>query len=109
MAISSKVIRLLLSRSGGYCGNPACHSDLFPFFEDKTITNVEELAHIIGQSKGGPRGNNSLPLEDRDEYENIILLCPTCHAKIDKNPELYPLKIVKKWKKEHQNMMSEIN
>jgi hypothetical protein len=82
MAISEKVKRLLLSRSGGYCGNPECHLDLFPFFEDKKITNFEELAHIIGQKIEGPRGNNLLPLEDRDEFDNIILLCPICHTKI---------------------------
>jgi len=102
MAISSKVKRLLLSRSGGYCGNPECQSDLFPFFENRSITNVEELAHIIGQKKGGPRGDNDMPLNDRDEYDNIILLCPTCHRKIDKNPDLYPDSIVKKWKEEHE-------
>ena len=91
MSISNKVQRKLLAASGGFCGNPSCHRYLFDFFETGEITNIEELAHIIGQKKEGPRGENELSLSERDEFDNIILLCPTCHTIIDKNPQLYPI------------------
>ena len=64
MAIKEKVKRKLLASSGGFCTNPECHNDLFPFFETGEITNVEELAHIIGQKEKGPRGGSDLPLEE---------------------------------------------
>jgi len=102
MSISSITKRLLLARSGGYCQNPECNSDLYPHFEDGTITNVEELAHIIAQKEDGPRGENAKPLSNRDEYDNIILLCPTCHSKIDKNPDKYSVETLHKWKGEHE-------
>jgi hypothetical protein len=54
MSIEAKTKRLLLARSGGFCGNPNCNADLYPLFESREITNVEELAHIIGQSEDGP-------------------------------------------------------
>lgn len=101
MSISSEVKRKLLASSGGYCGKPDCHTELFPFFESKKITNIEELAHIIGQKKNGPRGENELPLNQRDEFENIILLCPVCHTIIDKNPHLFPDNVIKQWKTNH--------
>ena len=102
MSISDKVKRKLLAASGGYCGNPNCHRNLFDFFETGEITNIEELAHIIGQKEDGPRGKEDLPLSQRDEFDNIILLCPTCHTIIDKNPKLYPKETVRKWKREHE-------
>ncbi|MBN2595657.1 MAG: hypothetical protein JXR82_02620 [Marinifilaceae bacterium] len=102
MSIKEKVKRKLWASSGGYCAKPDCHTDLFPFFEDKIITNIEELAHVVGQKKDGPRGNTSLPLIDRDEFENIILLCPTCHTTIDKNPKLYSESTILQWKNNHE-------
>ena len=101
MSISTEVKRKLWASSGGYCGKPDCHADLFPFFESGEITNIEELAHIIGQRENGPRGKNNLPISQRDEFENIILLCPTCHTTIDKNPQLFPNDTIKQWKKNH--------
>lgn len=108
MSISTKVQRKLLAASGGFCGNPSCHRNLFDFFETGEVKNIEELAHIIGQKKEGPRGNDDLPLSERDEFDNIILLCPTCHTIIDKNPRLYPVDTIKRWKREHQQSIEEL-
>lgn len=102
MSISTKVQRKLWASSGGYCGNPGCHCELLPFFESGKITNIEEMAHIIGQKEDGPRGDDELPLNERDEFENIILLCPTCHTMVDKNPELFSKETIIQWKKNHQ-------
>lgn len=102
MSISSGVRRKLWAASGGYCGNPDCHKDLFALSDSGKILNIEELAHIIGQSQDGPRGEEELSQNERDDFENIILLCPTCHTLIDKNPELYTVEIVREWKKKHE-------
>ena len=108
MAISVRVQRKLLATSGGYCGNPACHRNLFDFFETGEITNVEEMAHIIGHKENGPRGEDEMPLSERDEFDNIILLCPTCHTTIDKNPKLYPKETIRKWKREHEESIKSL-
>jgi hypothetical protein len=108
MAISDKVKRRLWASSGGFCAKPDCHADLFPFFENGAITNIEELAHIIGQKKNGPRGDNSMPLDERDEFENIVLLCPTCHTIIDKNPDLFPETTIIEWKANHESSIKKL-
>lgn len=59
------------------------------------------MAHIIGQKEDGPRGEDELPLNERDEFENIILLCPTCHTMVDKNSDIYPKETLLQWKKNH--------
>jgi hypothetical protein len=108
MAISEKVKKRLWAYSGGFCAKPDCHAELFPFFENGAITNIEELAHIIGQKKNGPRGDNSMPLDERDEFENIVLLCPTCHTIIDKNPDLFPETTIIKWKANHESSIRKL-
>lgn len=77
-------------------------------FDDGTITRIDELAHIIGQQKHGPRGDNDLPLSQRDEFDNLIVLCPTCHTMVDKDPQAYPAELLKKWKTEHVNSIKNI-
>jgi len=101
MAIKEKVKRKLWATSGGFCAKPDCHADLFPFFENGQITNIEELAHIIGQKLKGPRGDGDLELSEIDEFDNIVLLCPTCHTIIDKNPEIFPDELIHTWKSKH--------
>lgn len=108
--ISDAVKRKLWASSAGYCCNPSCHRDLFPLFQDGSITCIDELAHIIGKREKGPRGGNSLSLLQRDEFDNLIVLCPDCHTMIDKNPQTFTVELIKKWKKEHgdaiKNLMS---
>lgn len=89
--------------SGGYCGNPRCHCELLPLFETGEITNIEEIAHIIGHKEDGPRGHDNTSLNERDEFENLILLCPNCHTIIDKNPELFPKETIRQWKRNHSD------
>jgi len=98
---------MLWMRSGGFCQNPGCHSDLITLFADGSISTVDELAHVIGQSTKAPRGTSSMDPADRDEYENIIILCPTCHTLADKNPSQFPVEMLLKWKQEHEDSIKQ--
>ena len=105
MAISLNSQRFLWARSGGFCQNPACNSDFFVIFADGKVTSTAELSHVIGRSKRGPRGDNELSAEERDECENIILLCPTCHTLVDKNPRQFPAETLCEWKRSHEHVI----
>jgi hypothetical protein len=54
-----------------------------PFLE-RTI-NLGEQAHIAGatDAKGSPRGQSSVPLDERNDVENLVLLCLECHKIVD--------------------------
>jgi hypothetical protein len=67
-----------------------------------------EMAHIVAQSEGGPRGNYSLPLSERDGYENLILLCPNDHARIDNNVEEWPVDRIRAEKLKHERWAQEL-
>ena len=97
--------RRLWGDSGGYCGNPACRTYLFP--EDLDV-DFGELAHVIPASPGGPRSVSSeeVSLESRAHHGNLILLCANCHTVIDKASKAYPSETLYRWK---QNRVAEIH
>ncbi|MCH7778233.1 MAG: hypothetical protein IH878_17140 [Gemmatimonadetes bacterium] len=57
---------------------------------------------MVAKSPSGPRTSHKLPRAQRDEYDNIILLCPSCHALIDKNPKEYSVEMLQSWKARHE-------
>jgi len=98
MAISETDIKLLWGRAAGTCSNPECRYDLTVVGEKQNY-NVGEMAHVIARNESGPRGKaGGAP----DTYDNLILLCPTCHTHIDKCPDEYPEALLKRWKTEHE-------
>lgn len=105
MAISDRVKRQLWASSSGLCQNPKCRKDLFLVFADGAITSIDELAHVIAKKPDGPRGNDETPPTERDEFENIIVLCPSCHSTIDKAPQQFPSELLLEWKRAHQEIV----
>lgn len=100
MTISDNDYKLLWGRAAGICSNPDCREDLTILLEDTRAYNVGEMAHVIARSSAGPRG---VPEGGSDTYDNLLLLCPTCHRKVDKAPEgTYPTEILHTWKSEHE-------
>lgn len=66
---------------------------------------IGEEAHIVAREFKGPRGDSPLSEEQRDEYSNLILLCPTDHTIIDKIPagvEQYPVALLLQIKRDHE-------
>lgn len=102
MTISDSDAKLLWGRAAAFCSNPSCRADL-SILSKQNPYNIGEMAHIIAKSPVGPRGANG---GGEDKYENLILLCPTCHRMIDKAPDGdYPEVTLYKWKSEHENFI----
>ena len=81
--------------------NPGCNDYLFREFEDGHVTSIEEQAHIIAHSDGGPRADTNLHISVRDEFDNLILLCRSCHGMIDKAPDNFSVDLLREWKVNH--------
>ena len=64
--------------------------------------HIAEMAHVIPHGEAGPR-HLERPSDDFDvdAFENLILLCPTCHTKVDKDPKAYPRNTLLDWKANH--------
>ncbi|WP_184999903.1 SAVED domain-containing protein [Salinisphaera japonica] len=62
-----------------------------------------ELAHNVGASKNGPRGDENRSEKLADDPKNLILLCRSCHGLIDKNNGRdYGESLLRQWKTEHE-------
>lgn len=96
----------LFANSGGYCQRPECNEPLFKTFKEKEI-HIAEIAHIISVNIGA-RARVELSTAEKGSYANLILLCPNCHTIIDKNEKDFPETLIKKWKIEHENRLSDI-
>lgn len=106
MAITAADKRILFQRSGNRCAYPRCTRELVLVdAESDDPTSVSEIAHIVAQELGGPRGTYPLPMEERDKYDNLILLCEQHHHYVDDNPETFPVEKLRRYKAEHEALI----
>ena len=78
---------------------------------DETETDdpsiVGDEAHIVAKEIGGPRGNSPLTAEERDHFDNLILLCKVHHKLIDDQPGTYTVEALHGMKDMHLRWVSE--
>lgn len=92
----------LWADSAGYCCNPICQNPLFVDVGMALTTHFGEIAHIIAASPGGPRGDATVPVPNRGERENLVLLCANCHTVVDKTPDSHPVEMLLAWKEQRR-------
>jgi hypothetical protein len=108
MSIGLKTHKLLWGRSGNKCAFEDCRHDLIA---DETETDDESVigdeAHIVAKSPDGPRGNSPLTEEERDKYDNLILLCRKHHKIIDDQFNFYTVDKLTEVKRTHEKWVKE--
>jgi len=80
----------LWAASAGRCN--LCNTSLLRDETTGVVIKTGEKAHVVGVSDGprSPRGQEDLPLKERNKAENLILLCEKHHTEVDKKVEEYP-------------------
>lgn len=68
---------------------------------------IGEEAHIISESRSGPRGLASVPGMDFDGYYNRILLCRIHHRIVDDQPHQYTVEKLRGIKSQHEQWVRE--
>ncbi|HDH04081.1 MAG TPA: hypothetical protein ENH22_00990 [Candidatus Campbellbacteria bacterium] len=99
--ILKKAIKLLWGRSHNRCA--ICQTELVAERKDGLSFPVGVMAHIEGENPDSARYNPDLDYPEKNCYENLILLCPTCHIKIDNDPQTFTVEKLKQIKNEHEN------
>lgn len=84
MSASELVKRAVWVRAGGRC--VICNQYLLLDHLDDTnaVRQIGEVAHVAAESEAGPRGASAVKVADRNEADNLILLCPNDHRGADK-------------------------
>lgn len=94
---------MLWGRAAGRCSKPDCRLDLY---EDETETDdptlVGENCHIIAESDDGPRADPSMPIDRRNSYANLILLCRNHHKIVDAQEGEYTVARLHEMKTVHE-------
>ncbi|KAK42866.1 hypothetical protein BG58_37730 [Caballeronia jiangsuensis] len=90
----------LYGKAAGRCS--ICSIKLF---EDQV--KLGEMAHMIAKRQRGPRGELLFD-GDLNSYENLILLCPTDHTRVDNDPDSYPLRLLRQLKADHERKVEQM-
>ena len=96
--IPEKDLKKLWGRAAGRCS--LCHDNVLPLI-DNNVDVIGDMAHVIAYKKDGARGEDGS--EYNNSYENLLLVCPTCHRIIDHNPLKYPSEVLFTKKQEWEN------
>lgn len=108
MSIQIKTHKMLWGCSGNLCAFPDCKKELvMDISETDDISVVGEEAHIVAREQYGPRGVSHLTSEQRDKYDNLILMCSIHHKVIDDHPDTYPSVLLHEYKKKHENWVKQ--
>lgn len=90
-------------KSGGRCEFNGCNEDLYTERLTLKPDKLANIAHIVAARPDGPRGDDPLPLEDRNNFENLMLVCLPHHSHFDKRyVDDYPVELLRKWKREQE-------
>jgi hypothetical protein len=92
-------IKTLFALSGNTCYYAGC---------EEVLTNPNwnsvnaEIAHICGEKPQAPRFDPRLSEKERNAFDNLMLMCPGCHTKIDRLlPSEHPPEVLREMKEKH--------
>lgn len=90
-------------RAGGRC--EYCNRYLLEDDYSGYSVNLAERAHIVGATDAprSPRGDANLPLSERDEIDNLMLLCREHHRVIDRLVAEHSVSGLRRMKREHED------
>lgn len=110
MAIPQPDVKVLWAKSGNCCA--ICRTPL-TFDGGSKAMPIGEQAHIKGDNPGNSKANASARYDaaqldsERNSYDNLILVCPTCHTKIDKDESTYTVDRLLNIKKSHEQRIAD--
>lgn len=84
VSVSTHDRKVLWAKSGGHCAKCRCPLVRQSGSPGDAHAVLGEECHIVSPVAGGPRSAEPLDRAMLDSYENLILLCPTDHALVDK-------------------------
>jgi len=103
MSVGYPIKLFLAMKSGNICAFKDCHKALTSDGVKSNPAVIGEAAHIYGESPGSARYQADMTDEERNHYDNLIYLCPSCHTKIDKQEQDYLADFLFSLKKEHES------
>jgi len=86
--INTQTQNLLWAVAAGRC--EYCNKLLYEDGIYHVIGNYSNIAHIHAVSENGPRHKSDMTTTEKNEIENLMLLCPEHHHMVDTQPDKFP-------------------
>lgn len=97
------VKRLVWVRAAGHCEQ--CGNDVTRDFRTGTTFNWAAVAHVLPASPQGPRApegyDEAAAQRHTSDPDNLMLLCPSCHARTDLDADGYPTHDLSRHHRDH--------
>lgn len=101
--IPDREMKLLSMMSGGVCAFRNCGKSLIESgtqLDDPVV--LGETAHIVADSRQGPRGDYPLDENERVKHTNLVFLCGEHHKIIDRQKRTYSVAVLRQMKIDHE-------
>lgn len=99
-------VKTLFALSGNRCSYRGCEQVL----TDPSWGAVNcDVAHIAGEASRAQRFDPTMSDADRRAFDNLMLLCPSCHRRIDSlQPDEHPVGLLREMKRQHESRVEPI-
>ena len=92
---STRTVKRLFAVSGNKCAFPDCRT---PLVDAAGGSVLGEICHIKGEKPGAARYDAAQTNKERQDFDNLILLCGVHHKIIDDNEQVYSVEKLREWK-----------
>lgn len=99
MPVSERVAKIVWGQCAARCC--ICKKELLFEAEGIVASLIGEVAHIVGETTAAARGVSQLSAKERNEAENLLLLCRDHHKIVDDDPNTYLVQWLHDCKTEH--------
>ncbi|HET6478833.1 MAG TPA: hypothetical protein VFG35_02150 [Actinoplanes sp.] len=97
----------LVAYSQGSCDFPGCRTPVMVFLGYGPEVNLEPV-RIRGTDPDGPRHTPGLTPEERDSFDNLLLVCVPHRKTIDRDEAAHPVDLLRTWKPKAAGPLSEL-
>lgn len=106
MAVTDKTNKMIWGKAAARCS--ICRQILIEGKKENgsPLIPIGEVAHIVAKKNDGPRGKSNLSPMERDDIDNLLLLCQTHHTIVDNNTDLYTVDKLKEIKITHEQWVN---
>lgn len=101
--ITKNTIKALFARSGNQCAFPKCKALLI----ERDDLVIGEVCHIHSPSENGPRYDELKCDDYLRSRENLIVLCPRHHKRIDAFPDDFTAEQLRQMREGHEEHVTE--
>jgi hypothetical protein len=107
--VPDRVKIIVWARAAGHCQFGSCNRPLIGHLEAGN-RNIKKgyVAHIIGASADGPRGDPELSALLAKHPDNVMLLCDGCHTVVDNDPKGHPAELLRQMKQDKEAWISRV-